>query len=445
MNSIRKNLLFALLAAMCVVMLLGGWATYRAARNEAGALFDYQLQQIALSLRDQTFRGSAEALANDERLDYVIRVWDRNGFALYYSRPNQHLPELTQLGYSTASTDEGEWRFFAIQYHGVTIAVAQPMRVRHQLAASAAWSTLQPFFVLLPVLGLLVWVLVSRGLQPFSRLAQSVQARTPQSLDPLPETDVPEEAKPLVFSLNDLLSRLKVAINAQRAFVADAAHELRTPLTALQLQLQLVERAGSIGERNAAIEELKSGLQRATHAVQQLLTLARQEPGAVEYRLEPVNLADLVRNSVIAHERLAEAKTIDLGVTEVDETAVVSGDANALRILLDNLVDNALRYTPAGGQVDVSCGQQDGRAFLAVADSGEGIPPDERERVFDRFYRRSGEGVTTGSGLGLSIVRMIAERHEAQVTLTESEASGLLVRVIFRSDKAGSEAKPCRV
>ena len=179
--------------------------------------------------------------------------------------------------------------------------------------------------------------------------------------------------------------------------------------------------------------------------MQQLLTLARQEPGAVEYRLEPVNLADLVRNSVIAHERLAEAKTIDLGVTEVDETAVVSGDANALRILLDNLVDNALRYTPAGGQVDVSCGQQDGHAFLAVADSGEGIPSDERERVFDRFYRRSGEGVTTGSGLGLSIVRMIAERHEAQVTLTESEASGLLVRVIFRSDKAGSEAKPCRV
>ena len=433
MNSIRKNLLFALLVAMCLVMLAGGWATYRAARNEAGTLFDYQLQQIALSLRDQTFRGSAEALANDERLDYVIRVWDRNGFALYYSRPNQRLPELTQLGYSTASTDEGEWRFFAIQHHGLTIAVAQPMRVRHQLAASAAWSTLKPFFVLLPVLGLLIWVLVSRGLQPLARLAQSVQARTPQSLDPLPEIDIPEEAKPLVCSLNDLLSRLKVALNAQRAFVADAAHELRTPLTALQLQLQLVERAGSAGEREAALGELKSGLQRATHAVQQLLTLARQEPGAVEYCFEPVSLADLVCNSVVAHERLAEAKTIDLGVTEADVAAVVQGDADALRILLDNLVDNALRYTPAGGRVDVSCGVNGGQAFLEVADSGEGIPPDERERVFDRFYRRGGEGdgATTGSGLGLSIVRMIAERHRAQVTLADSEAGGLLVRVGF--------------
>lgn len=433
MNSIRKNLLFALLAAMCVVMLLGGWATYRAARNEAGTLFDYQLQQIALSLRDQTFQGQAEALANDERLDYVIRVWDRSGLAVYYSRPNQQLPELTQLGYSTASTREGEWRFFAIQYHGLTIAVAQPMRVRHQLAASAAWSTLKPFFVLLPVLGLLIWVLVSRGLRPLSRLAQSVQARTPESLDPLPEIDIPEEAKPLVFSLNDLLSRLKVALSAQRAFVADAAHELRTPLTALQLQLQLVERAESAGEREAAIGQLKSGLQRATHAVQQLLTLARQEPGAVEYRLAPVSLADLVRNSVVAHARLAEAKTIDLGVTEIDEAAVVSGDADALRILLDNLLDNALRYSPAGGQVDVSCGRQDGHFFLAVADSGEGIPPNERERVFDRFYRRGGEGdgVSTGSGLGLSIVRMIAERHGARVTLADSEAGGLLVRVGF--------------
>ena len=433
MNSIRKNLLFALLAAMCVVMLLGGWATYRAARNEAGTLFDYQLQQIALSLRDQTFQGQAEALANDERLDYVIRVWDRSGLAVYYSRPNQQLPELTQLGYSTASTREGEWRFFAIQYHGLTIAVAQPMRVRHQLAASAAWSTLKPFFVLLPVLGLLIWVLVSRGLRPLSRLAQSVQARTPESLDPLPEIDIPEEAKPLVFSLNDLLSRLKVALSAQRAFVADAAHELRTPLTALQLQLQLVERAESAGEREAAIGQLKSGLQRATHAVQQLLTLARQEPGAVEYRLAPVSLADLVRNSVVAHARLAEAKTIDLGVTEIDEAAVVSGDADALRILLDNLLDNALRYSPAGGKVDVSCGRQDGHFFLTVADSGEGIPPNERERVFDRFYRRGGEGdgVSTGSGLGLSIVRMIAERHGARVTLADSEAGGLLVRVGF--------------
>ena len=138
MKSIRKNLLVALLGAMAVVMLFGGWATYSAARNEAGTLFDYHLQQIALSLRDQTFQGPAEALASDESLEFVIRVWDRNGLTVYYSRPQQTLPELTRLGYSTSETREGEWRVFAIQYHGLTIAVAQPMRVRNQLAADAA-------------------------------------------------------------------------------------------------------------------------------------------------------------------------------------------------------------------------------------------------------------------------------------------------------------------
>ena len=433
MNSIRKSLLFALLAAMCVVMLLGAWATYRVASNEAGTLFDYHLQQIALSLRNQTFQGPAEALASDESLEYVIRVWDRSGLAIYYSRPQQVLPEITQLGYSTASTNKAEWRIFAIQYQGMTIAVAQPMRVRHQLATAAAWSTSKPFFILLPVLGLLIWVLVSRGLQPLSKLARLVQARTPESLEPLLEAEAPDEVKPLVFSLNDLLARLKAALTAQRAFVADAAHELRTPLAALQLQVQLVERATSVEERTAALDELKRGLQRSTHAVQQLLTLARQEPGAAEYGFATVSLAELVRGSVVEHERLAEAAGVDLGVTQADEAALVSGDVDALHILLANLIGNALRYTPSGGRVDVSCGVKEGHAFLEVADSGAGIPAAERERVFDRFYRRGVEnGVeASGSGLGLSIVRLIADRHQAQVSLADSDSGGLLVSVIF--------------
>ena len=173
-----------------------------------------------------------------------------------------------------------------------------------------------------------------------------MQARTPDSLEPLHDGNVPEEARPLVRSLNDLLARLKGALEAQRAFVADAAHELRTPLTALQLQLQLVERATSGEERIAALGDFRSGLQRAIHAVHQLLTLARQEPGAGEYRLSPVNLAELARRSVTEHAGLAEAKKIDLGVAQrrdSEETVEVSGDPEALRILLANLVANALR------------------------------------------------------------------------------------------------------
>lgn len=435
MRSIRRHLLIALLGTLCAAMLLGGWATYRAAREEAGMLFDYHLKQIALSLRDQTFLGPAEALASDESLDYVIRVWDRNGLTVYYSKPHEALPELTRLGYSTAESPEGEWRLFAIQYHGLTIAVAQPMRVRNQLAANAAWSTLRPFFVLLPVLGVLIWVLVGRGLRPLARLAQSLHERTPDSLSPLPDDNVPDEAQPLVSSLNDLLARLKSALDAQRAFIADAAHELRTPLTALQLQTQLVERAPTEAARTAALAELKEGLQRATHAVQQLLTLARHEPGAAEYRKLPVKLADLARQSVVDHALLADARDIDLGVAETNESATVLADADALRVVFANLIGNALRYTPTGGRVDVRCGLEDVKdegsaAFLEVSDTGPGIPVEERGRVFDRFYRRGGES-ETGSGLGLAIVRTIADRHQARVVLGDVPSGGLRVRVVF--------------
>jgi two-component system OmpR family sensor kinase len=428
MNSIRRHLLIALLGMLCATMLLGVWATYRVARDEAGELFDYHLQQIALSLRDQRFAGSAEALARDESLDYVIRVWDRTGLTVFYSRPHDTLPEPTRLGYSTTGTANGAWRLYAIQYHGQTIAVAQPMRVRDRRAAEAARRTLEPFLILLPVLGLLTWRLVGWGLRPLGRLAELVEARSPDWLDPLPVAGAPREVRPLVDSLNDLLERLKAARDAQRDFVADAAHELRTPLTALQLQAQLVERAHSDEERGAALSDLKEGLRRAAHGVRQLLTLARQEPGAAEARFVPVRLAPLIRESVTEHAALAEARRIDLGVAHAEEGLAVPGDAGALKILLANLIANALHHAPEGGCVDVACGIRDGAPCLEVADDGPGIPPEERERVFDRFYRR-GE---SGSGLGLAIVRTIARRHGAAVRLLDSESGGLLARVVFQ-------------
>ena len=430
MKSIRRNLLLALLGTMCAAMLVAGWATYRAAHHEADTLFDYHLRQIALSVRDQTFLGSPDFLANDENLDYVIRVWDLSGLTVYYSKPHESLPELTQLGYSIAETSEGEWRVFATQYHGLTIAVAQPMRVRNRLATDAAWNTLRPFFFLLPVVGMLVWVLVGLGLRPLARLAESVRKRTPDSLAPLPDEGLPEEIQPLAASLNDLLARLQAAFAAQRDFVADAAHELRTPLTALQLQTQLVERAAGETERGAALDELKRGLQRTGHTVQQLLTLARLEPGAVSMPSVRVELATLAREAVVEQARVAEARDIDLGLAEVDSRAVVMGDAEALRILLSNLLANALRYTPRGGRVDVSCRMRDGQPVLEIADTGSGIPEAERERVFDRFYRRPGEQ-ESGSGLGLAIVRAIADRHDAVVSLHAAQGGGLLARVVF--------------
>lgn len=441
MRSIRRNLLLALLGAMGIVMLVGAVFTYRAAREEVNEIFDYHLRQIALSVRDQAFLNAPPAaISGGEDFDFVIRVWDRSGLTVYYSRPHRALPDLARLGFSTVDTPDGAWRVFAVQHRDETIEVAQPLAVRREQAAAAALRTLTPFLLLLPALGALIWVIVSRGLRPLTRIAQSVVARTPSSLDPLREDAAPAEVQPLVLALNDLLKRLQSALEAQRAFIADAAHELRTPLAALQLQVQLVERAASDGERAAAIAELKGGLQRAIHSVQQLLTLARQEPGAGDDPFAPVSLAEVARRVVAELDSLAAARQIDLGFSGTGEAAVVSGSAEALRIMTTNLVSNAVRHTPQGGRIDVGVGLEDGRPFLDVADTGPGIPAAERERVFDRFYRRStsaGAG-EVGSGLGLAIVRTIAERHGAAVSLGDADGGGLRAHVRFPALKGAA-------
>jgi two-component system OmpR family sensor kinase len=257
-----------------------------------------------------------------------------------------------------------------------------------------------------------------------------VRTRTPEALDPFTESGVPDEARPLVVSLNELLGRLRATLQIQRDFIADAAHELRTPLTALQLQAGLLERATGEAERSEALGDLKAGLERAIHTVQQLLALARNEAGAKLHAFAGISLAEVLRQVVADHATLADAKEIDLGVSVLDPAATIMGDGDALRTLLANLVANALCHTPASGKVDVSCGVDTGRVWLEVADNGPGIPAEERERVFDRFYRRSGQS-SSGSGLGLAIVRTIARRHKAEVCLDDTPGGGLTARVVF--------------
>lgn len=434
MSSLRRTLLLSLLAALIVVFLVGALATFGAARTEIDRLMDYQLRQLALSLRDQQFGRPLEPPA--EALDFVIQVWDSTGVQLYLSRPHATLPSLAQLGYSTVNTAEGDWRVYSVPLLDRVIQVAQPMSVRSRMAVDAALRTLVPLLTVVPLFGMLIWYLVGRGLRPLERLAHDVSTRHPDSLEPLPAGHVPEEAQALVQALNHLLGRLSQALAAQRAFVADAAHELRTPLAALQLQAQLCERATDPQTRAAALTALRAGLQRATHLVQQLLTLARQEPGAAAQAVDGrVGLAAVVRQTLAEQLGLAEARGIDLGADLLDEDAVVEGDAGALSTLCANLVDNAIRYTPEGGRIDVrvrcdSASTPDPRCWIEVCDSGPGIPVTERERVLDRFYRPAGQP-QSGSGLGLAIVRSIAERHAARLVLDTSPLGGLRVAVGF--------------
>jgi two-component system OmpR family sensor kinase len=244
------------------------------------------------------------------------------------------------------------------------------------------------------------------------------------------ENDLPDEVRPLVQELNLLFGRVRTAFEAQQHFVADAAHELRSPLAALKLQALSLDRAEDAHARAVAIGRLTAGIERATRLVEQLLVLARQESGGAEQKFDSVNLADLAKRTMGDMVGAAQARHIDLGLVHVDE-ASVAGQGDALLILLRNLIDNAIKYTPAGGSVDVEVRQTERGPVLCVEDSGPGISPEERERVFSRFYRVPGSSAG-GSGLGLAIIKAIAERHGATLALEQSERlGGLKVKVEF--------------
>jgi two-component system OmpR family sensor kinase len=435
-SSLRARLLGSLLAGVVLVGATGGWVVYRNALAEADAFFDYHLRETALILRDEPveYLLAPQLPPTNASYDFVVQVWSLDGVRVYLSRPHAVLPDITTLGFSTVLTPEGRWRVFGVQAVTRVIQVAQPLSVRERRAAQLALQTLKPFALLLPVLALLIWFAVGLALEPLRRLTTQVKARRVDALDALPAERLPDEVQPLVLALNDLLERLRAALERERAFMADAAHELRTPLTALYLQLGMLARASGEAEREAAMSTLSAGVQRAIHLVEQMLALARQEPRADSQRV-PVRLDELARAIVTELVPLADAGHIDLGVAAA-QPATVAGDPDALRTLLRNLVDNAVRYTPAGARVDVTVESRAGAARLTVSDDGPGIPSEERKRVFDRFYRRAGTA-PSGSGLGLAIVKAIADAHGATVSLDAGPSGkGLAVSVTFPAQSA---------
>ena len=433
-TSLRARLLVSLLGGVVLVGMAGGLVVYRNALAEADAFFDYHLKETALFLRDQPveYQFPTPIPPNDAAYHFVVQIWTIDGRRIYIGPQQAVLPNSTAIGYSTVNTSGGQWRLYGAVSPTKVVQVAQPMRVRRQEAAQLALRTLAPFGLLVPLLGLLVWFAVGHALQPLQRLARAVKARRVNALEPLSDEKLPDEVRPLVGSLNDLLGRLTAALERERAFMADAAHELRTPLTALHLQLGALARAGTEVERTDAMGKLSEGVQRAIRLVEQMLALARQEPRADPARTR-FALDELAREVVAELIPLADARQIDLGMSEA-QTVFVRGEREAVATLIRNLVDNAVRYTPAGGRVDVLVERSAAarpQAIIKVMDNGPGIGAEERERVFDRFYRRPGTG-SPGSGLGLAIVKAIAAAHGAAVELGESEAGrGLAVTVSF--------------
>ena len=429
MNSIRIRLLLALLAILAAAAAVLGGFTYHNVLVETEALFDYQLRQMALSLRDQgeIDPSQAQALA-DGQLDFVVQIWNVDGRTIYATRDHPNLPSRALIGLAEINVGGQVWRTFSTATRDRVIQVAQPVEIRKRLAADAALRSVLPLLFLAPVLALFGWWVVARSLAPLNRVAADVRQRDEHGLAPLPTHGLPDEVAPLVTALNALLVRLGESFDTQRAFVADAAHELRSPLTALTLQLKLLQRATDEASREAAITALGEGIERSSRMVGQLLTLARSEPGAAAAPLEPLDLAEVVRQAMVDTVPYALSRGSDLELV-ADAPVPVTGDRAALGVLARNLADNSLRYGPPGAHVVVRVMTVDGAPVLQVDDNGPGIPADERERVFDRFYRRAND--EGGSGLGLAIVQSIARRHGATVTLGDSPMGGLRVVVRF--------------
>ena len=430
MSSIRARLLLAVLGLLAVAALVVGSVTYRSVRAETEALFDYQLRQMALSLRDQGEVAPAQASALvDEQLDFVVQVWTADGRGLYASRTHAALPQRAQLGFADVGVAGQVWRSFSVALPSRVIQVSQPLAIRRKLAADAAWAAVLPLLLVAPFMAGAAWWLTGLALRPLQRVAEGVRQRDEQSLEPLPTAGLPDEVAPLVTALNALLQRLGQSLDTQRAFVADAAHELRSPLTALKLQLQLLGRAPGEAERTAAAAALAAGIERAARLVEQLLTLARTEPGAGALAPQRLDLSELVREAVADTVPLALSRGTQFELF-ADTPVPIYGDRAALAALVRNLADNAVRYSPAGARVELHVAQQDNTATLQLDDSGPGIPPAERERVFDRFYRR-GLADEPGTGLGLAIVRGVAQRHGASLRLDDSPLGGLRVTLRF--------------
>lgn len=426
LQSLRGRL-FAFMGALAAVTALAvAAATYVSVHGEADELFDYQLRQMALSLRDQgrIAADEREALANPE-FDYVVQVWSADGLELYTSRPQgltQALPPRAVLGFSQLDLAGEAWRVFAAATPLRVVQVAQPLAVRRRLATAAALRSVGPIAVAAPLVALGLWWIIGLSLAPLQTVVHAARTRSADSVQALPAAGLPGELRPLVDSFNALLARLGEAFEAQRQFVADAAHELRTPLTALKLQIGLLQGVPAGPEQDAAIAKLRAGVDRAVHLVEQLLALARAEPGAAAAPFAALDLVDVARQAVAQVEPLAARTGTTLAVVATAPVPV-EGDEAALRSAVRNLLDNALKY--GGGRIELHvAAAANGDWHVAVDDDGPGIAPEQRAAVLGRFQRGDARDME-GSGLGLAIVQAVARRHGATLALDTAPLGGL--------------------
>ena len=412
-----------------ITSILAGGATYLKAREELDELLDYDLSQVAHAFSHQEKMSPLLTTGFSEKeLDIAVQVWE--GDVILSSIPKERAIPLQPDGISSVSADGSYWRVFVKRSGTRAFQVSQPIEARRELGVNFALRSIAPMLLAIPFLALFIWLSIRGVLRPLTRIADEVSRRSPTALDRIQLNALPAEVIPLVGHLNLLLEKLSHAITVQNRFVADAAHELRTPLAAVGLQLHVLERSDGDAERAEALHLLKKGIDRNTRLVCQLLALARIEPEAPRH-FSTVALTELSRVLVAERAGIAMGKGVDLGLADSEEVTV-TGEEEALGSMIGNLIDNAVRYTPAGGRVDVAVRRRGHDAVFEVVDTGPGIPRSEWERAFERFSRLGGD--CSGSGLGLAIVKTAVDRHGGTVTLGTGEAGkGLRVVIVIPS------------
>ena len=436
MCSIRRALMLWLVPAFLVVGATAAGLSYWTYCEMVSTFMDDQMEQLAhASAATDNMRPPQQSADRVFKWGgYVVQTYGSDGKLLVTSWPELTAPLQAKSGFHDLEHQGSSWRAFVVpaqQPGGRTVQVLQSGAFRYKLAAERAGAAVAPVLVLLPLCLLILWGVaraMSRALQDIGRQAAQQDEHT---IAELPLAHVPQEIVPLVASFNTLLRRLRDAFATQRHFVQDAAHELRTPIAAIGLQLENLRCDMTCNEARDRFAQLESGVRRAQRLVDQLLRLSRQEaagadgPGMVDLRAQ-------LRESMNTLITLADQRHIDLGVVGPEAAGpaftlrCVPGD---LRSVLDNLIENALRYTPEGGVVDVRLLQDHGRVALEVVDTGPGIPQEMLPRVFDRFFRVPGTGAN-GSGLGLSIAQAAAQRCGLSLTLrNRDDRSGLIARV----------------
>ena len=444
MNSLRRRLLLSLSVVWTIIWIAVAVIAWNRSGHEVGELMDAQLAQTAHVLHQITLSGDLPTIAGAPQTLSPIghpyesmisfQLWREDVLVGSFGAAPLE-PLARQPGFSDQTIGATRWRVFGLPTGraGEVLYVAQNDGIRQEFIEYLTLHALQPILWSLPLTVLLIWLAVTDGLRPLRRLAYAIGQRSADQLAPLDARRAPTEIRPLIEALNGLMHRLESALDTERHFAADASHELRTPFAIIRTHAQIAQRSADPAERAEALDTLIRGVDRATHLIAQLLILSRLQPQADGRGRPTCSLVGAAEQAVADRQGAASAKSIELDCKTSDgEPGLVEIAPEVLAILVGNLLDNAIKYSPAGGRVVVTVGARRDGVLLRVEDAGRGIPVKDRTRVFDRFYRPAGQS-EPGAGLGLAIVRRICELHDAGIELLDAEdGPGLRVEVRFR-------------